>query len=130
MRLAEAGQNIGPSSGPVGAGGSTATPRVPVEDRWMGGGGSTTTPDVLMEEGGFTAMPHELMGVGSPAAMPEVPFERGGSVTAPSEIKEARPSAQEQGLGSKQSCPDELEQESRGLSPKCSYHPTALELLR
>ena len=36
VRPAEAGQTIGLSSGPVRAGGSTATPRVPAEDRWMG----------------------------------------------------------------------------------------------
>ena len=31
VRPAEMGQTIGPSSGPMGAGGSTATPKVPVE---------------------------------------------------------------------------------------------------
>ena len=39
----------GPSLGPVGAGGSAATPRVPAEDRWMGGGRSTAAPELLME---------------------------------------------------------------------------------
>ena len=67
VRPAEAGQTIGPSSGPVGAGGSTATPGVPAEDRWMGGGGSTA-PEVLMEGDGSTAMPHEPMGVGGSTA--------------------------------------------------------------
>ena len=126
MRPAEAGQIIGPSLGSVGAGGSAATPEVPAEDRWMGGGGSATTPEVLMEGSGSAAAPHEPMGVGGPTATPEVPTERGGSAAAPSEIREARPSAQEQGAGSKRSCPDELEQESGGLSPKCSYRPTTL----
>ena len=69
VRPAEMGQTIGPSSGPMGAGRSAATPGVPVEDRWMGGGGSAT--------------------------MPEVPTERGGSTTAPSEAREMSPSAQE-----------------------------------
>ena len=36
VRSAEAGQTIGPSLGPVGAGGSATTPKVPLEDRWMG----------------------------------------------------------------------------------------------
>ena len=35
--------------GPVGAGGSTATLGVPVEDRWMGGDGSMVVPEVLIE---------------------------------------------------------------------------------
>jgi len=39
VRSAEMGQTIGLSSGPVGAGGSAAAPRVPVE-----GGGSTAMP--------------------------------------------------------------------------------------
>ena len=55
VRPAEAGRTIGPSSGPVGAGGSAASPRVPVEDRWMGGGRSTPAPEVLME--GVASMP-------------------------------------------------------------------------
>ena len=37
VRPVEAGQTIGPSSRPVGAGGSAASLRVPVEDRWMRG---------------------------------------------------------------------------------------------
>jgi len=45
MRLAE----LGPSLGPVGAGGSAATLGVPAEDRWMGGGGSAATPEGRME---------------------------------------------------------------------------------
>ena len=36
VRPVETGQIIGPSSGPVGAGGSIATPGVPVKDWWMG----------------------------------------------------------------------------------------------
>jgi len=39
----------GPSLGPVGAGGSAATPGVPAEDRWMGGGRFAVAPKVLME---------------------------------------------------------------------------------
>ena len=58
VRLAEAGQIIGPSSGPVGAVGSAATPRVPVEDRWMGGGGSATMLEVLM--GGAAPLPRPM----------------------------------------------------------------------
>ena len=92
------GQTIGPSSGLVAVGGSDATPGVPVEDRQMGGGGST--------------------------AAPEVPTERGGSTAAPSEARETSPPAREQGAGSKWSRPDELEQETRGSSPKRSYRPT------
>ena len=88
----------GPSLGPVGAaGGSTATPGVPAEDRWMGGGGSTTAPEVLMEGGGSAAAPHELTGVGGSATTPEASTERGGSVAAPSEIRDTSPPAQEQG---------------------------------
>ena len=76
------GQTIGLSSGPVGAGGSAATPGVPAEDRWTGGGG-TAAPEVLMEGGGSAAAPHELMGPGGSTAMPEVSTERGGSATMP-----------------------------------------------
>ena len=36
VRPIEVGQIIGPSLGMVGAGGSTAIPGVPAEDRWMG----------------------------------------------------------------------------------------------
>ena len=54
---AEASQTIGPSSGPVGAGGSAATPGVSAEDRWMGGGGSTA-PEVLME--GVAPLPRPM----------------------------------------------------------------------
>ena len=63
--------------------------------------------------------------MGGYAAMPEVLIERGGSTAAPSEVKEMSPFAREQGAGLKWSCPDELELESRGSSPKRSYHPTA-----
>ena len=101
------GQTIGPSSGPVEAGGSAAAPVVPVE-----GGGSV-------------AAPHELIGVGGSATALEVLTERGGSATTPSEAREMSPSAREQGASSKRSRPDELEQESGGSSPKCSYNPTA-----
>jgi len=73
VRSAETGQTIGPSSRPVGADGSAATPRVSVE-----GAGSI-------------AAPHELMGVGGSAITPEVPTERGGSAAAPSEARETSP---------------------------------------
>ena len=106
VRPAEMGQIVGPSSGPVGAGRSAAASRVPVE-----GGVST-------------AAPHELIGAGESAAMPEAPTEGGGSAAVPSKAREMSPSAREQGAGSKRSCPDELEQEFGGSSPKRSYHPT------
>ena len=93
----------------------------------MGGGGSAAAPHEPIEGGGSDAVPHEPMGAGGPAAAPEVPTERGGSAAAPSKIREARPFAREQGVGSKRSRPDELEQESRGSSPKRSYHPTTPE---
>jgi len=108
VRLAEAGQTIGPSSGPVGAGGSAASPGVPAEDRWMGGGGSVVAP--------------ELIGPGRPAATPEVPIERGGSAATPSEIREMSPPTREQGAGSKRSCPDEL---IRGPGVRPQNVPTA-----
>lgn len=79
MRPVETGQTIGPSSGPVGE------------------GGSTTAPVVLTE--------------------------RGGSAAAPSEVREMSPSTRKQGVGSKRSRPDKLEQESGGSSPKYSYRP-------
>ena len=133
MRLAETGQTIGPSSGPVGADGSTAVLGVLVEGggstaaphKLIGAGGSAAMPGVPVEGDGSTAMPHELMGAGGFVATLEVPTERGGSTAVPSEIREVRPSAQEQGAGSKRSRLDELEQESGGSSPKRSYHPTA-----
>ena len=101
------GQNIVPSSGLVGASGSATEPGVPVE-----GGGSTV-------------MTHELIGAGGYATMLEARTVRGGSATAPLEARGTSPSTQEQGAGSKWSRPDELEQESGGSSPKCSYNPTA-----
>ena len=88
-------------------------------------GRSTIAPGVPVEGDGSTAMPHELMGAGGFVATLEVPTERGGSTAVPLETRETSPSAQEQGAGSKQSRPDELEQESRGSSLKHSYHPTA-----
>ena len=92
---------LGPSLGPVGAGGSAATPGMPAEDRWMGGDGSAAAPEVLMEGG--------------------------SSVAAPLETREMSPPAREQGAGSKRSHPDELEQGSSGSSPKCSCRPKAPE---
>ena len=127
VRSAKAGRTIGPSSGPVGVGGSVASPGVPAEDRWMGGGGSATAPKVLMEGGGSTATPHELMEAGGSATTPEVSAERDGSVVAPSEIREMSPPAQEQGAGSKRSCPDELGWGFGCSSPKRSRRPKAPE---
>ena len=124
VRPAKVGQIIGPSSGMVGAGGSTATPEVLAEDRWMGGGRSTAAPKVLMEGGGSAATPHEPMRAGGSAATPEVSTERGGSAATPSKIRETSPAAREQGAGSKRSCPDESRQETRGSSPKRPYRPT------
>ena len=92
-----------------------------------GGSGSAAAPEVLMEGGSSAATPHEPMGAGGPAVVPEVPTEMGGSGAVPLEIREMSPPAREQGAGSKRSCPDELEQGSRGSSPKCSHSPKALE---
>ena len=94
MRSAEPG----PSLGLVGADGSAPTHRVSAEDRWMGGGRSTTSPEVLMEGGGFVAVP--------------------------SETREMSPPTREQGTGSKRSRLDEVEQGTRGSSPKCLHRPT------
>ena len=77
----------------------------------------------VLEGSGSPAVPHELRGAGGSATVPEVPTERGGSVAMPSEAREMSPFAQEQGVGSKRSRLDELEQESGGSSPKCSYRP-------
>ena len=57
VRPTEADQIISPSLGPVGAEGSAATPRVPVEDRWMGGGGSAAAPEVLIEGAALLSHP-------------------------------------------------------------------------
>jgi len=117
MRPAEVGQTFGPSPGLVGASGSTATPGVPVEDRWMRRGGSATVPKVLMEGKDSTAAPHELMGAGGSAATPEASTERGGSVAMPFEIREMSPPAREQGAGSKRSSRDKSGQGS-GVHPQ------------
>ena len=61
MRPAEMGQTIGPSSEPMGVGGSVAT------------------PEVSVEEGSSVAVPHELMGVDRSAATRKVSVEGGGS---------------------------------------------------
>ena len=59
----------------------------------MGVGGSATALKVLMEGGGSTIVPHELMGVDGSAATPEVSIERDDSIAMPLEIREASPSA-------------------------------------
>ena len=127
MRSAKVGRTSSPSSGPAGAGESTASRGVPVEDRWVGGGEPATTPEVLMEGSNYVVVPHEMMEAGGVAALPKALTERGGSIAAPSEIREASPPAREQGAGSKWSRPYKLEQETRGSSPKRSYRPTTLE---
>ena len=43
--------------GPVGAGGSTITVGVPMEDRWMGGDGFEAVPEVLVEGAALTPRP-------------------------------------------------------------------------
>jgi len=90
--------------------------------RWIG-----RHPEVLMEGGDSAVVPHELTGVGGSVATPEALTERGGSVVAPSEIRETCPPAREQGVGLKQSRPDESGQGSGGSSPKCSRCPKAPE---
>ena len=65
VRPTEVGQTVGPSSGPVGADGSAATPRVP------------------MEGGGATDAPHELIGAGGSATMPGVPMEGADPMPCP-----------------------------------------------
>ena len=83
VRPREAGQTVGPSLGPVGADGSAAA------------------PGVLVEGGGSTTVPHELIGVDGFVAVPEVLTERDGSTVVPSEAREMSPLAREQGAGSK-----------------------------
>ena len=78
-----------------------------------------------MEGGGPAATPQEPAGAGGSAAAPEVPMEGGGSAAVPQDAREASPSAQEQGVGSKRPCPDEVEQGPGGSSPKRILRPTA-----
>ena len=81
----------------------------------MGESGSATAdPEVMVERGGAGAAPHQMM-------------EGSGSGAVPHEVMEMSHPALEQGAGSKWSRPDELEQESGGLSPKCSRRPKAPE---
>jgi len=127
VRSVEVGQTSCPSSGPAGAGESTASHGVPAEDRWMGGGEPTAAPEVLMEGGGYVATPHEMTKAGVAAALPEALTERDGSIAMPSEIRETSSPAQEQGAGSKWSHPDDSGQGSGGSSLKCSRRPKASE---
>ena len=96
MRPAETGWTIDLPQEPVGAGGSIAAPEGP------------------MEGDGSTVVPRESIGACGSAAMPEVPMDGGGSAAAPQDTRETSPSVWEQGVGSKQPCPDEVEQGPRG----------------
>ena len=82
-------------------------------------------PQELAGVGGSAAAPQEPAGVGRSAAAPEVPREGSGSATVPQDAREASPSAREQGADSKWSCPDEVEQGTRGSSPKRLHRPIA-----
>ena len=85
------GQTIDLSSRLVGAGGSIATPRAPME------GGSSTTAH------------HKMIGADESATALEEPEEGSGSAAVPPDMREVRPLVQEQGAGSKWSCPSEVE---------------------
>ena len=77
------------------------------------------------EAGHTVGLPQESMGVGSAVAAPEMSAKAGGSTVAPQESRGASPSAQEQGVGSKQPHPDEAEQRSGGSPSKHMCHLTA-----
>ena len=78
------------------------------------------------EMGLTIGLPQEPIGAGGSAAAPEVPAEVGGSTVVPQELRGVSPSAQEQGVGLKQPCLDEVEQRLGGSPPKRIYHPTVL----
>ena len=79
-----------------------------------------------VEMGHSVGLPQEPTGADGSAAAPEVLAEAGGSTVAPQGPTGASPSALEQGVGSKQPRPDEVEQRS-GVSPsKHICHPTML----
>jgi len=107
--------------GPAEAGGSVVTHGVPVEDRWLGGDESEAVPEVLAEGGSSNAVAHEMMEGGGSGATPHELMEGSGSGAAPPEARETSPPASEQGAGLKRSRPHELEQGSRGSSPKCTH---------
>ena len=100
-RLAEMGLTVGLPSEPVGVDGSATVIEVPAK-----GGGPATEPQ-------------EPVGVTGPDAASEAPAEGGGSTIMPQDAREASPSAQEQGAGSKRPCPNEVEQGPGGSSSKC-----------
>ena len=75
--------------------------------------------------GGPIAVPQEPVGEGGSTAAPEVPREGIGSTVVPPDMRGASPSGREQGTGSKWSRPDEVEQGTRGSSPKRLHRPTA-----
>jgi hypothetical protein len=93
----------------------------------MGGDGSEAIPKVLVEGGGSDATPHELMEGGGSGTTPYEPMEGSGSGVAPPEARETSPPTLEQELVSKWSHPHEMEQGSRGSSPKCTHRPKASE---
>ena len=95
-RSVEMGLTISPSSGPMEA------------------GGPTIALGVSVEGDGSDAAPHEPTGAGRSAATPEVTAERDGSTATPSGTREVSRSAQDQGVGSKWPCPDEVEPEAGG----------------
>ena len=92
VRPEEVGRTIGPSLEPSGAGRSATAPEVPAE-----GSGPAIVPQEIAGMGGPVGMPQEPVGVGGSAAMPEVPREGSGSTAVPPDVREARPSAREQG---------------------------------
>ena len=72
------------------------------------------------------SLPQESTRVGGSTTVPKMSTEAGGSIVVPQELRGASPSAQEQGVGSKQLHPDEAEQRSGGLLSKRICRPTAL----
>ena len=129
----EASQTIGPSFASSRVGGSTTVPEVPagagrpitMPQELVGAGRSTIVPVVSVGAGGSATVPTVSAGAGGSTAAPTVPRERGGFAAMPPDMKETSPSAREQGMGSKRSCTNEVEQGTRGSSPKRLHRPTA-----
>jgi len=88
MRSEEAGWIVGLSLEPLGAGGSTTKPKVPVK-----GSGPTAVPRELAGVGGSTAAPKVLAGAGRPVTAPQEPAAMGGSAAAPEVSREGSGSA-------------------------------------
>ena len=65
-------------------------------------------------------LPQNPAGAGGSTAAPEVLAEAEGSTIVPQVSRGASPFAQEQGVGSKWPCPDEVEQGSGGSPPNVS----------